>query len=143
MTPTTALIDWLNLDAVLLGLATAGVWEDPGPADAEERPFVTVRLLTAPMQHCGGGTRQVECLYAVQAVGKAQDIVAVRAARDRIEALIGAGARVLRRTDLVGFEVIGSWPEDAIEFPDPEPVTGIRFEHRGANYRLTVQPVAA
>jgi hypothetical protein len=144
MTPTKALIDWLNADPTLLASATGGVWEDPGPADEEERPFVTVRLISGLAEHCGGGSRQLSCLYAVQAVGKAQDITAVRAARDRLEALIGAGAaRVLRRHDLAGFEVFGSWPDEAIEFTDPEPVTGIRFEHRGANYRLLVAPVAA
>lgn len=142
MTPTAALITWLNADEALVAAATAGAWEDPGPPDEDERPFVTVKLIDSQALRCGGGSRHLECLYAVKAVGKAQDLVAVLAARDRLERLLGAADRGLHRSSLAGFDVIGAWTEDAIEYAEAEAVTGIRYEHRGGNYRITVEATA-
>jgi hypothetical protein len=143
LSPTDKLIAWLNDDTDLLAAAPGGVWEDPGPLDEDERPFVTVRLLSGLPQHCGGGSRTLDCLYAVKAVGQADAIAAVRVAQARIEALIGASGRVLGRHDLAGFAVMGSWPESVIEFTDPEATTGVRYEHRGANYRMQLEALAA
>lgn len=145
--PTDVLIAWLNKDGDLLQSATRGVWKDPGPLDPREvrddRPYVTVSLVSGLITQCGGGSEQMDALYAVKAVGTSDDIAAVRAARDRIDVLMGAPPRLLGRYDLDGFEVLGAWSEEAIELVDPEDATGVRFEHLGANYRLQVQPRTA
>jgi hypothetical protein len=41
--------------------------------------------------------------------------------------------------DIDGWIVNGLWMEEVIEYPDPETETGIRWEHRGGQYRVRVE----
>lgn len=138
ITITPELRDYLASDATLTTLAPGGVWEDPSP-QGPSSPIVVIGYETAVTQHCGGGRAVTEFYYAVKVVGAASAIAAIRAAALRINALLDMGPIVPH--GLAGYSVLTSKCTEPISYPDPEPVTGIRFEHRGGHYRIDVEAV--
>lgn len=136
VTPTPEIIAYLAADPTLQGLAPGGVWEDPAPQDMPT-PFVVVDYQTSVEHICGGGNRVTECYYLAKAVGPAAQIAQVRLAGLRVDALLHYGT--LTVAGLAGYHVLLAQRTEAIEYPDPEPVTGIRWEHRGGQYRIDVE----
>lgn len=137
ITITPELQGYLAADVTLAGLALGGVWEDPAPQDREQT-FVVIGYETAVDQVvCGGGDRITEFYYAVKAVGPASLIESVRLAALRVDALLHFGPIV--QAGLPGYSVKKSTRTEPISYPDPEPVTGIRWEHRGGHYRIDVE----
>lgn len=141
LTPTGAIVAYLDADATLQGLATGGVWTDPAPeaatpvTDATIAPvFVTVGLLSDRPQWCSGGLGYHDALYTVQAVGPSDRLRDIEAAALRIFTLL---TRSLSEGRVIaGWDIGGLRLEAAVEFPDPEVATGVRWEHRGGQYRV-------
>lgn len=142
VTATAGLVAYLAADTVLQGLAPGGVWEDPAPQSQASVPpvVVTVDLQTGNDQPCGGGRGWTECWYAVKAVGVAAQIATVRQAASRIDALLENNPSLLVN-GVSGWRVQKAQRQEPIEYPDPEPTTGLRFEHRGGIYRIDVEAV--
>jgi hypothetical protein len=143
-TPTAAIVAYLDADATLATSAPGGVWADPAPesamtvsGNAAARVFVTVALLSGRPQPCGGGISHIDALYAIKAVGPADRLRDVEAAALRIYVLMTQSE--LAGRDIDGWHIAGLRLEAAIEYPDPEVATGIRWEHRGGQYRVLAE----
>jgi hypothetical protein len=141
LTPTGAIVAYLDADATLAALATGGVWTDPAPeaatpitSGAVAPVFVTVGLLSDRPQWCSGSLGFHDALYTVQAVGPSDRLEDIEAASLRIYELLTRSEAAGR--EIEGWEIGGLRLEAAIEFPDPEVATGIRWEHRGGQYRV-------
>jgi hypothetical protein len=141
LTPTGAIVAYLDADATLAALATGGVWTDPAPeaatpitSGAVAPVFVTVGLLSDRPQWCSGGLGFHDALYTVQAVGPSDRLRDIEAAALRIFELLTRPDSEGR--DIDGWDIGGLRLEAVVEFPDPEVATGIRWEHRGGQYRV-------
>lgn len=139
LTPTGAIVAYLDADATLTALAPGGVWTDPAPEAATPIDgknvapvFVTVGLLSDRPQWCSGGLGYHDALYTVQAVGPSDRLRDIEAASLRIYELLTRS--VDDGLDIDGWDVSFRL-EAVVEFPDPEAATGIRWEHRGGQYR--------
>ncbi len=141
LTPTGAIVAYLDADTTLAALAPGGVWTDPAPeaatpitSGAVAPVFVTVGLLSDRPQWCSGGLGFHDALYTVQAVGPSDRLRDIEAASLRIFELLTRSEGEGR--DIDGWEIGGLRLEAVVEFPDPEVATGIRWEHRGGQYRV-------
>lgn len=141
LTPTAAIVAYLDADSTLTTLAPGGVWADPAPeaatpivGTAVANVFVTVGLLSDRPQWCSGGLGFHDALYTVQAVGPSDRLRDIEAASLRIFELLTRSESAGR--DIDGWDIGGLRLEAAVEFPDPEVATGIRWEHRGGQYRV-------
>jgi hypothetical protein len=145
LSPTGALVAYLDADGDLTTLAPIGVWAEPLPQEAiaviDANPgqvYVTVLSQSPRLQPCGGGDRWVDGLWAIKAVGPADRLRDIEAAALQIDTLLRrstAEGRVLE-----GWHVMGLRAESLIEYPDPGlDAGGVRYEHRGAQYRLMAE----
>jgi hypothetical protein len=144
LTPTGAIVAYLDADATLAALVTGGWWIDPAPDAAtpiveNESPgvFGTVKLLSDRPERCGGGDRLHDALYAVKVIGPSDRLRDIEEAALRADTLMTQS--VSQGLDIDGWIVNGLWMEEVIEYPDPETETGIRWEHRGGQYRVRVE----
>jgi hypothetical protein len=150
LTPTGAIVAYLDADSTLTTYAPGGVWTDPAPeaatpiTEGSVAPvFVTVGLLSDRPQWCSGGLGYHDALYTVQAVGPSDRLRDIEAASLRIYELLTRSESEGR--DIDGWDIGGLRLEAVVEFPDPEVATGIRWEHRGGQYRVlaAVAPASA
>jgi hypothetical protein len=134
--PTPELVAYLQGDAALTSLVPGGVWEDPAPADRSSR-FCVLAFQTSSDQVCGGGSRVTEFYYLAKIVGEAEDIAGIRLAAMRLDALLHFGPLI--QEWLPGYNVLSAQRIEAVAYPDPEPSTGIRYMHRGGQYRFDLE----
>lgn len=136
ITITPELQSYLAADGVLASLAPGGVWEDPAPMN-QSAPVVVLLYETAEDEVCGGGARVTKFYYAAKVVGTAAMIATIKQAALRLDALLHFGP--IAQEHLPGYNVLTATRTEPISYPDPEPSTGLRWEHRGGHYRIDVE----
>lgn len=139
-----ALLAFLNADATLRALMPGGVYWDPPPPNS--RQVVVVSLVESYDQPMFGGRAFEQILYAVKAVELSTvSVQNGEAAAARIDELLDpqAPAPPLALT-IPGYALKHSAREGTrIRLTEEdERNASLRFEHRGAHYRLWVTPRA-
>jgi hypothetical protein len=143
LTPTGPIVTYLDGDLELTTLAPGGAWADPASDEAvppppseglSEHVFVTVRLPSGRLRPCSGGSRWLEGVYVIKAVGPVSRLRDVVAAAVRLDQMM---TRSAIRGELTGWHVMGLQAEEVIEY-DEVLETG-RWLHRGMQYRLMVE----
>jgi hypothetical protein len=134
VTPLPELGDYLRADVALMALATGSVWEDPSPDHIDDL-VVIVGLQSGLDETLCADDRVTEFFLAVKAVGPAATINSIRLAGKRIDDLM---LNNLPGNGLGAYHVLLVERSQPVAYNDPEPSTGIRYEHRGGIYRLLV-----
>lgn len=134
VTPLPELIDFIGADTALSAIATGGAWEDPSPDHVDDL-VVIVGLQASHDETLCMTDRLSELFVIVKAVGPAAQIADVRAAGKRIDDMM---IDRLVGQPIGDYVVMLCQRSEAVSYNDPEPTTGIRYEHRGGIYRLLV-----
>lgn len=134
VTPLPELANYLKADAALMALATGSVWEDPSPDHIDDL-VVIIGIQSALDETLCMDDRVTEFFAMVKAVGPAALIDSIRLAGKRIDDVM---LNNLPSNGLGGYHVVLVERSQPVSYNDPEPSTGIRYEHRGGIYRLLV-----
>lgn len=119
----------LNGDATLLGLVPSRAWRDKPPAGTAH-PFVVWQFQTGTELRGAGPVRiWSDLIYAVKVVGQGANVAALKAAVDRIDALLDLG-----RATVGSGEIVACTLEGFVSYP--ETVNGLDYQHVGGRYRL-------
>jgi hypothetical protein len=135
VTPLPELCTALAADAGLTALATGGIWEDPSP-DHVSGLVVIVGLQASHDETVCMTDRVTELFVIVKAVSVAADIDRIRLAARRLDDVMIDG---LPMTGLANYTVLLCERAEPVAYNDPEPSTGLRYEHRGGIYRVLVE----
>jgi hypothetical protein len=125
-----ALITVLLADATLTGLMPDGVYFDVAKPKAQR--FVIVSLVTADDEPVLGGRGYEDVLYLVKAVGLVSTGADVKAAAQRIDALLED-----QPLTIPGYVHMVTCREARIRYTEVDEVDDtIRWQHRGGHYRV-------
>lgn len=128
---TSGLQAYLAADSALTTACPGGVWVEPGPQGVTQ-PFVTVELVTAQDEGCGGGPSLTTYVYEVVVVAPAASVSAARTGAARLQALLD----YVQGWSLTGYTVSGCRRTAPID--EHEEAGSGRWVRLGGEYTLVV-----